>query len=90
MALLLPAPGDSSDANAAAQKQHRQGVADALEAVRAALRPRCQVREPRLLPLMRELLRWVLGGGQWALCRHSRLAVQSALPHSCDCLFALD
>lgn len=103
MAQLLPASGDGGDAHVAAQRQHRQGVADAVavrsgsacqsapaprapqtqpplggdgrllnpcvlqprspcsQAMRAALRPRCHVREPRLLPLLRDLLRWAPG-----------------------------
>ncbi|KAL4859135.1 Huntingtin-interacting protein K [Chlorella vulgaris] len=55
--LPLPAPpGGSAEGSAAAQKQQQQAVADAVAAVRAALRPRCRLSEPRLLALIRELL----------------------------------
>ncbi|KAL4458873.1 hypothetical protein ABPG75_013738 [Micractinium tetrahymenae] len=58
--LPLPSGEESGGSAAAAQKQQQQkqqqGIADALAAVRAALRPRCQLREPRLQTLLRELL----------------------------------
>ena len=56
LAQLLPLPGPAEEGGG--QKQLRQGVAEALAAMRASLRPRCHIREPRLLPLLRDLLRW--------------------------------